>query len=237
LGRFESRAALMSVAGLGPRAFEQCAGFLRVLGGTNPLDASAVHPESYPVVEALLQKLGKPLDAVMGQSSVIKALQTEHANDASFTLKDVLRELEKPGRDPRPSFKVAQLAEGVERISDLREGMILEGTVSNVAAFGAFVDLGVHQDGLVHVSQMADGFVKDARERVKTGDIIKVRVLEVDPDRKRIGLSMRLQDRPQQRLREAEAKPKQAHREQKQPTQHKLANSAMAEAFAKLKSR
>ncbi|WP_291009490.1 Tex family protein [Hydrogenophaga sp.] len=194
-GAFRSRQQLMDVAGLGAKTFEQSAGFLRIRGGDNPLDMTGVHPETYPVVEQIMQQTGQPVTALMGRTDMLKALRPELFANERFgiiTVKDILTELEKPGRDPRPDFQVARFNEGVDDISDLREGMILEGTVSNVAQFGAFVDLGVHQDGLVHVSQLANKFVNDAREIVKTGDIVKVKVMEVDVARKRIALSMKL---------------------------------------------
>jgi uncharacterized protein len=183
------------VAGLGAKTFEQSAGFLRVRDGDNPLDQSGVHPETYPVVERILAAVHKPAAEVMGHSDVIRALRPEAFADERFgaiTVKDILAELEKPGRDPRPDFKVARLADGVEDIKDLQPGMTLEGTISNVAQFGAFVDLGVHQDGLIHVSQLAHKFVNDAREVVKTGDVVRVKVLEVDLSRQRISLTMKL---------------------------------------------
>jgi uncharacterized protein len=195
-GAFRNREALRAVAGLGDKTFEQCAGFLRILNGDNPLDASAVHPESYTLVQKVLTHVAKPLQEVMGKADVLKTIKPELLADEQhgiFTVKDVLAELEKPGRDPRPEFKVARFNDGIEDISHVKPGMMLEGTVSNVAAFGAFVDIGVHQDGLVHVSELAKRFVNDAREVVKVGDIVKVRVLEVDVERKRIGLSMKLQ--------------------------------------------
>ena len=198
-GAFKTRQQLLEVSGLGAKTFEQSAGFLRIRGGTNPLDMTGVHPETYPVVEQILAKVAKPVSEVMGRSDVLKALRPELFANAQFgviTVKDILTELEKPGRDPRPDFKVARFNDGVEDIKDLKEGMILEGTVSNVAQFGAFIDLGVHQDGLVHVSQLAHRFVNDAREVVKTGDIVKVKVMEVDVARKRIGLSMKLDTAP-----------------------------------------
>ncbi len=198
-GRFRSRQQLLDVSGLGPKTFEQCAGFLRIQGGDNPLDASSVHPETYPVVERILQRAAQPIARLMGQSDVLRGLKPEWFTDERFgaiTVKDILAELEKPGRDPRPHFQVARFNDGVEDIGDLQPGMTLEGTVSNVAQFGAFVDLGVHQDGLIHVSQLAHRFVQDAREVVKTGDIVKVKVLEVDIARKRIALTMKLDARP-----------------------------------------
>ncbi|MFN3616749.1 MAG: Tex family protein [Aquabacterium sp.] len=194
-GAFRNRKQLMDVAGLGAKTFELAAGFLRIRDGDNPLDLSGVHPETYPVVEKMIAFTGKPIGELMGRSDVLRTLKPEAFADERFgviTVKDILAELEKPGRDPRPDFKVARFNDGVEDIKDLKEGMVLEGTVSNVAQFGAFVDLGVHQDGLVHVSQLANKFVSDAREVVKTGDIVKVKVLEVDLARKRISLTMKM---------------------------------------------
>ncbi|MBK6714276.1 MAG: RNA-binding transcriptional accessory protein [Burkholderiales bacterium] len=199
-GAFRNRRQLLDVAGLGPKTFEQAAGFLRIRGGDNPLDLSGVHPETYPVVEKIIAAVGRPVHELVGNADVIRKLKPEAFSDDKFgaiTVKDILTELEKPGRDPRPDFKVARFNDGVEDIKDLQEGMVLEGTVSNVAQFGAFVDLGVHQDGLVHVSQLSNKFVNDAREVVKTGDIVKVRVIEVDLARKRIALTMKL-DAPMQ---------------------------------------
>ena len=193
-GPFPSRAALKKVAGLGPRAFEQCAGFLRIPGGKEPLDASAVHPEAYGVARKIVAACGRDIRAIMGDGAALKGLRAEQFVDDHFglpTVRDILAELEKPGRDPRPGFVTASFAEGVEDITDLKPGMTLEGTVTNVAAFGAFVDIGVHQDGLVHVSQLADRFVKDPTEVVKVGDVVRVRVTEGDVPRKRIGLTMR----------------------------------------------
>lgn len=194
-GAFRNRQQLLQVSGLGPKTFEQSAGFLRIRGGDNPLDMTGVHPETYPVVEKILAHAGQPVQALMGRADMLKKLRPELFANEQFgviTVKDILGELEKPGRDPRPDFKVARFNDGVEDIQDLQPGMELEGTVSNVAAFGAFVDLGVHQDGLVHVSQLSHKFVNDAREVVKTGDIVKVKVLEVDAARKRISLTMKL---------------------------------------------
>ncbi|TXH13824.1 MAG: RNA-binding transcriptional accessory protein [Gammaproteobacteria bacterium] len=196
-GPFRSRRALLKVPRLGEKAFEQAAGFLRIRDGDNPLDASAVHPEAYPVVERILAHCGRDVRQVMGESSFLASLKPEQFTDARFgvpTVRDILRELDKPGRDPRPEFRAARFEEGVEDIKDLKPGMVLEGVVSNVAAFGAFVDLGVHQDGLVHVSALSTKFVKDPREVVKAGDIVKVKVIEVDLARKRIALTMRLDD-------------------------------------------
>lgn len=194
-GAFRNRQQLLKVAGLGPKTFEQSAGFLRIRGGDNPLDMTGVHPETYPVVQQILVKTAQPIAELMGRSDVLKPLKPEwFANErfGTMTVQDILLELEKPGRDPRPDFKVARFNDAVQDIRDLQPGMVLEGTVSNVAQFGAFVDLGVHQDGLVHVSQLSHKFVNDAREVVKTGDIVRVRVVEVDVARKRIGLSMKL---------------------------------------------
>ena len=201
-GAFASRADLLKVTGLGAKTFEQSAGFLRLRGGTNPLDMTGVHPETYPVVERIMAHTGRPVAELMGRAEMLKTLRPELFANAQFgviTVKDILAELEKPGRDPRPDFKVARFNDGVEDIRDLKEGMLLEGTVSNVAAFGAFIDIGVHQDGLVHVSQLSHKFVTDAREVVKTGDIVKVRVTEVDVARKRIGLTMKLDAAPARR--------------------------------------
>ncbi len=194
-GPFRNRQQLLDVTGLGPKTFELAAGFLRIRDGDNPLDISGVHPETYPVVEKLLGVLKAPLTEVIGRSDVLRRVKPELIADERFgaiTVKDVLAELEKPGRDPRPDFKVARFNEGVEEIKDLQPGMVLEGTVSNVAQFGAFVDLGVHQDGLIHVSQLSNRFVNDAREVVKTGDIVRVKVLEVDLQRQRISLTMKM---------------------------------------------
>jgi protein Tex len=198
-GAFKNRQQLLEVSGLGAKTFEQCAGFLRINGGDNPLDTTGVHPETYPVIEKLLATVSRPISEVMGRSDVLKSVKPEQFANEKFgiiTVKDILAELEKPSRDPRPDFQVARFNDGVEDIRDLKEGMILEGTVSNVAAFGAFVDLGVHQDGLVHVSQLSHKFTTDAREVVKTGQIVKVKVMEVDVARKRIALSMKLDAAP-----------------------------------------
>ncbi len=194
VGAFSSRKELLNVTRLGPRTFEQCAGFLRILGGIEPLDASSVHPEAYGVAKKIVAACGRDVRALMGDSAALKALDPQVFVDERFglpTVRDIIAELDKPGRDPRPSFKTATFADGVDDLKDLKPGMLLEGTVTNVAAFGAFVDIGVHQDGLVHVSQLADRFVKDAHEIVKAGDVVKVRVVDVDIARKRIGLSMR----------------------------------------------
>jgi uncharacterized protein len=198
-GAFKNRQQLLEVSGLGAKTFELAAGFLRIRDGDNPLDMTGVHPETYPVVEQIIAKTGQPVASLMGRADMLKTLKPELFANEKFgviTVKDILGELEKPGRDPRPDFQVARFNEGVDDIADLREGMVLEGTVSNVAQFGAFVDLGVHQDGLIHVSQLSHKFVNDAREVVKTGDIVKVKVLEVDVARKRISLTMKLDAAP-----------------------------------------
>ncbi|MEV6275843.1 Tex family protein [Nocardia sp. NPDC051832] len=198
-GSYRSRKALLEVPRLGPKAFEQCAGFLRIRGGDDPLDTSAVHPEAYPVVRRILQKTGSGVTELIGNTGVLRALRADEFTDETFgvpTVTDIISELEKPGRDPRPEFKTAEFAAGVEKVGDLKPGMVLEGVVTNVAAFGAFVDVGVHQDGLVHVSAMSHNFVKDPREVVKSGDVVKVKVLEVDVARQRIGLTLRLDDEP-----------------------------------------
>ncbi|KZC39804.1 UNVERIFIED_ORG: RNA-binding transcriptional accessory protein, partial [Rhodanobacter sp. FW104-R5] len=198
-GPFPNRKALLKVPRLGDKAFEQCAGFLRVPNGDNPLDASAVHPEAYPVVERIIAQCGREVRHIIGDSGFLRGLRPEQFTDDKFgvpTVRDILKELEKPGRDPRPAFVAPSFAEGVEDVKDLKPGMILEGRVTNVAAFGAFVDIGVHQDGLVHVSALSHTFVKDPRDAVKAGDIVKVKVMEVDLPRQRIGLSMRLDDEP-----------------------------------------
>ena len=243
-GAFNNRQQLMQVTGLGAKTFEQCAGFLRIRGGDNPLDMTGVHPETYPVVEKIIAKTAKPVAELMGRADMLKTLKPElFANDkfGVITVKDILGELEKPGRDPRPDFKVARFNDGVEDIKDLKEGMILEGTVSNVAAFGAFVDLGVHQDGLVHVSQLAHKFVSDAREIVKTGDIVKVQVVEVDVARKRIALTMKLGAAPARQGSAGDNRFQGATHNQRgrpgqgAPQQQASQSNAMSSAFAKLK--
>ncbi|GGV06320.1 RNA-binding transcriptional accessory protein [Streptomyces litmocidini] len=198
-GPFRSRKALKDVARLGPKAYEQCAGFLRIRGGDDPLDASAVHPEAYPVVRRMVKATGGEVAALIGDTGTLRSLRADDFVDETFglpTVTDILRELEKPGRDPRPAFRTATFKEGVEKIGDLAPGMVLEGVVTNVAAFGAFVDVGVHQDGLVHVSAMSKTFVKDPRDVVKPGDVVKVKVVDVDIPRKRISLTLRLDDEP-----------------------------------------
>ncbi|MGN7975139.1 Tex family protein [Serratia sp. 22264] len=198
-GRFSNREQLLKVSRLGPKAFEQCAGFLRINHGDNPLDASTVHPETYPVVERILAATRQALQDLMGNPAAVRSLKASDFTDDKFgvpTVTDILKELEKPGRDPRPEFKTATFAEGVETLNDLQPGMVLEGSVTNVTNFGAFVDIGVHQDGLVHISSLADKFVEDPHTVVKAGDIVKVKVMEVDLQRKRIALSMRLDEQP-----------------------------------------
>jgi uncharacterized protein len=200
-GPFRNRSEIKKVARLGPKAFEQCAGFLRIPDGDDPLDSSSVHPEAYPVVRTILATAGTDMKTLIGNSPLLRGLRPETFVTDTFglpTVTDILKELEKPGRDPRPAFTTATFAEGVEKIADLRPGMILEGVVTNVAAFGAFVDVGVHQDGLVHVSALSNTFVKDPRDVVKSGDVVKVRVVEIDEARKRISLTMRLEDKPDQ---------------------------------------
>ena len=240
-GRFASRTDLRSVPRLGDKAFEQAAGFLRIPDGENPLDASAVHPESYPLVEKILADIKKDVRSVIGDIRLLKSLDPKRFADDRFgvpTVTDILTELEKPGRDPRPAFKTATFKEGVENMKDLRPGMTLEGVVTNVTAFGAFVDIGVHQDGLVHVSALSDTFVKDPHQVVKAGQVVKVKVLEIDEKRRRIGLTMRLSD-------EAPKSPSDARRTEKNPSQgakrvprqpeKREAGGAMAAAFARLK--
>ncbi|AVM00847.1 RNA-binding transcriptional accessory protein [Gordonia iterans] len=199
VGAFPSRKALLDVPRLGPKAFEQCAGFLRIRDGEDPLDASGVHPEAYPVVRKILDRTGLALGELIGDTRTLRTLKPADFADERFgvpTVTDILAELEKPGRDPRPAFATATFARGVEKVGDLKPGMVLEGVVTNVAAFGAFVDVGVHQDGLVHVSAMSDKFVSDPHEVVRSGQVVKVKVMEVDVDRQRIGLSLRLNDEP-----------------------------------------
>lgn len=184
---------------LGPKTFEQCAGFLRISGGKDPLDASAVHPEAYPVVRKMSEATGLSVEKLIGNSHVLSSLRPADFADERFgipTITDIVAELDKPGRDPRPEFKTATFKEGIEKISDLKPGMVLEGTVTNVAAFGAFVDVGVHQDGLVHVSALSDSFVSDPHQVVHSGQVVRVKVVDVDTQRKRIGLTMRLNDDP-----------------------------------------
>ncbi|EIO3939150.1 RNA-binding transcriptional accessory protein [Vibrio vulnificus] len=246
-GRFDSRTTLKKVPRLGPKAFEQCAGFLRIMDGKNPLDASSVHPEAYPVVKAIAEKNQKAVKALIGDSGFLKGLRAVDYTDEHFgvpTVTDIIKELDKPGRDPRPEFKTATFAEGIHNVSDLEVGMILEGVVSNVANFGAFVDIGVHQDGLVHISALTDRFVSDPREVVKAGDIVKVKVMEVDVQRKRIALSMRLSDEPGQDNRSQRSAAPRVQQERRAPSPRRHDNDntlggamggAFAAAFAKAK--
>lgn len=232
-GQFIDRKQLLKVSRLGPKAFEQCAGFLRIMDGKNPLDASAVHPEAYPVVEKILTAVNKPLKDVMGDSTLLRSLKVNDFTDEHFgvpTVTDIIKELDKPGRDPRPEFKTAQFTENVETMNDLKIGMIMEGAVTNVTNFGAFVDIGVHQDGLVHISALSDQFVEDPRTVVKTGDIVKVKVIEVDIARKRIALSMRLNDQTGNANKASDQPRKKS---QSNPTKASLVtNNAMGNAFA-----
>jgi uncharacterized protein len=196
-GQFRSRGALKKVPRLGPKAFEQCAGFLRIRGGDDPLDASSVHPEAYPVVRRILAATKRGITSLIGDTAVLHTLDPRDFVDGTFglpTVTDILEEMEKPGRDPRPAFVTATFKEGVERLEDLEAGMLLEGVVTNVAAFGAFVDVGVHQDGLVHISAMSKTYIRDPRDVVKSGDVVRVKVLDVDIPRKRISLTLRLDD-------------------------------------------
>ncbi len=246
-GAFKNRKEIMKVSRLGEKAFEQCAGFLRIMNGDNPLDASSVHPEAYPVVERILEKSGRAMGNLIGDSKFLGTLAANDFTDEKFgepTVKDIIRELDKPGRDPRPEFKTAEFKEGVEELKDLVDGMILEGVVTNVTNFGAFVDIGVHQDGLVHISAMSEKFVKDPREVVKAGDVVKVKVMEVDVPRKRIGLSMRMSDDPRDQQKGDKRdnrgvnkgnKGKGQRRQPQQGNSQPAMGGAMAEAFAKLK--
>ena len=250
-GRFDNREALKEVPRLGDKAFEQAAGFLRISGGSNPLDQSSVHPESYPLVEKILSVIGQPISTVMGNKELIKKVAANDFVDEKFgivTIKDILAELEKPGRDPRPEFKTATFEDGVEDINQLVSGMVLEGVVTNVAAFGAFIDIGVHQDGLVHVSALADKFVKDPHEVVKAGQVVKVKVLEVDVKRRRIGLTMKLNDALASRssvgANQSDAARQKGHLIERgelassaSSRQVPQGNTAFAEAFAKLKAK
>ena len=242
-GAFRNRQQLLDVAGLGPRTFEQSAGFLRIRDGDNPLDLTGVHPETYPVVQKMLAATGRPVSELVGRAEVLRTLKPEAFADEKFgaiTVKDILVELEKPGRDPRPDFKVARFNDSVSDIKDLQPGMVLEGTVSNVAQFGAFIDLGVHQDGLVHVSQLSNKFVTDAREVVKTGQVVKVRVQEVDLARKRISLTMKL-DAPTGETRKPGGdnsyRPAGRNEQPRGRATEPAAGGALAAAFAKLQNR
>ncbi|GAA6942958.1 Tex family protein [Helicobacter pylori] len=236
-GRFDSREQLKKVPRLGPKAFEQCAGFMRIAAGNNPLDASGVHPEAYPVVEKILQATEQSIQDLMGNAGLVRQLDAKQFTDEQFglpTVQDIFKELEKPGRDPRGEFKTATFAEGVEEITDLKAGMILEGTVTNVTNFGAFVDIGVHQDGLVHISSLSDKFVEDPHQVVKTGDVVKVKVLEVDVARRRIALTMRLDESAVKNDgksdRTLSAKPRSDNT--RQDRSNPRANNAMGNAFA-----
>jgi protein Tex len=249
-GAFKNRKQLLKVPRLGPKAFEQSAGFLRISKGENPLDASAVHPEAYPLVEKIIQQSGKSINAILGDSSFLKKLSANDYVDDNFglpTVKDVISEMVKPGRDPRPEFKTAEFKEGVEEIKDLSADMILEGVVTNVTNFGAFVDIGVHQDGLVHISALSTSYVKDPREVVKAGDVVKVKVMEVEVQRKRIALSMRLDDDSRDQVKDMSSKNrsgdnsnggkkhshKRSHKQQSQKqSAGSVGNSAMADALA-----
>jgi uncharacterized protein len=251
-GAFRSRKELLKVPRLGDKTFEQCAGFLRVADGDQPLDASSVHPEAYPVVERIVKASGRPVNALIGDAAFLRSLKPEQFVDERFgvpTVRDILKEMEKPGRDPRPEFKAARFADGIEDLKDLKPGMILEGAVTNVAAFGAFVDIGVHQDGLVHISALSNTYVKDPRDVVKVGDIIKVRVQEVDVARKRIALTCRLDEaapRPARGERDARTQAPRpqpttprAGQGQRGPGKPQAApapaNNALADAFARAK--
>lgn len=235
-GPFRNRSALLEVPRLGPKAFEQCAGFLRITDGEDPLDASGVHPEAYPVVHRILDRKGVTLAELIGSERMLRAIRPADIADERFgipTVTDILAELEKPGRDPRPAFTTATFAAGVEKVADLKVGMVLEGVVTNVAAFGAFVDIGVHQDGLVHVSALADRFVSDPHEVVKSGQVVKVKVLEVDVDRQRIGLSLRLNDTPGAGKPKQAGKPADRNRGGSQPrNQNRAKNSGRRESAA-----
>ncbi|MFV1984146.1 MAG: Tex family protein [Thiohalomonadales bacterium] len=239
-GAFTDRQQLLSVPRLGPKAFEQAAGFMRIQNGSNPLDASAVHPESYPVVEKIINNLNTQISDLIGNSKLLSSLSAKNYIDDKYgepTVKDIISELDKPGRDPRPEFKTATFKEGIEQVKDLKPGLILEGVVTNVTNFGAFIDIGVHQDGLVHISNISTKFIKDPREIIKTGDIVKVKVLEVDEKRKRIGLTMNLVDevrseKPVVKKYEGKKMVKPNNNKQRQT---KPVNNAMAAAFAKLK--
>ncbi len=245
-GAFATREALKKVPRLGDKAFEQAAGFLRIANGESPLDASSVHPEAYPLVEKILADIQKDVKAVMGDAKLLKSLRAEKYADEKFgvpTITDILKELEKPGRDPRPEFTTATFQDGVETLNDLQPGMILEGVITNVAAFGAFVDIGVHQDGLIHISALAEKFVKDAHDVVKAGQVVKVKVLEVDIKRQRVALTMRLNDTPTRNLNSSngagfQAKSSQTARQMASlKSATPVGRNAMAEAFAKLKTK
>jgi uncharacterized protein len=248
-GAFKRRKSLLDVERLGPKAYEQAAGFLRIMGGDDPLDASSVHPEAYPVVRAIVEHACIAMNDVVGNTEVLKKLKPEDFVTELFglpTVTDIISELDKPGRDPRPEFKTANFKDDVQSLKDLKVGMILEGVVSNVANFGAFIDVGVHQDGLVHISAMTDKFISDPRDIVKTGDIVKVKVMEVDVERKRVSFTMRMGDTPNQTVKPLEpklniekkphiqvAKTNQQQARAKQSNQ--MMGNAFADAFAKAK--
>ena len=247
-GAFADRKALLKVERLGPKAFEQAAGFLRIVNGTNPLDSSAVHPEAYPVVDKIVDHTAVAVNDLIGNTDLLKSLSPDTFTDDDFglpTIKDILKELDKPGRDPRPEFKTATFKEGVETLADLKPGMILEGVVSNVANFGAFVDVGVHQDGLVHISALTNKFITDPREVVKAGDIVKVKVMEVDIQRKRISFTMRLEDTPAPASKPGAGKPKGGQKPRGKSSgqrssgqsQNQAMGNAFADAFAKAKQK
>jgi len=248
-GSFTRRSDLLKVSRFGDKTFEQAAGFLRVVGGDNPLDACAVHPESYRVVETIAARQQRDIGSIIGDGNFLRGLDPAAYTDDKVglpTVRDIINELAKPGRDPRPEFKMAQFQEGVEKISDLVPDMVLEGTVTNVTAFGAFVDIGVHQDGLVHISALAERFVKDPRDVVKAGDIVRVKVMEVDQARKRIGLSMRLSDKASEKTserasgkasqrgsgRNAEKHPRRGEAQANKPTRSQQDKPAQNNAFA-----
>ncbi|MCK5665922.1 MAG: S1 RNA-binding domain-containing protein, partial [Thiotrichaceae bacterium] len=235
-GAFLNRKQLKKVPRLGDKAYEQAAGFLRIMNGDNPLDASSVHPEAYPVIKDIVQKTGTPMHELMGKSTFLRSLKAADYTNEKFglpTVTDILQELEKPGRDPRPEYKSVTFKAGIEKITDLKEGMTLEGVVTNVANFGAFVDIGVHQDGLVHISHLADVFVKDPREVVKTGDMVKVKVLEVDVGRKRIALSMKKEAPVESNSGKSDkAQTRKVHKP-RQASAPVTAQGSMANAFAK----
>jgi uncharacterized protein len=242
-GPFRNRRTLREVPRLGEKTFEQCAGFLRIANGDNPLDASAVHPEAYPVVERILAKTGRSMKQVIGDSAFLRALTPSGFTDDRFgvpTVIDILTELEKPGRDPRPEFRTAAFKEGVETLEDLKPDMMLEGVVTNVTHFGAFVDVGVHQDGLVHISALSERYVKDPHSVVKPGDVVKVKVLDVDAKRRRIALSMRLTDPiPDQRRDQQAAPTKRDLPSGKRPRERSTvpAQGAMAQAFSRARNK
>jgi uncharacterized protein len=235
-GAFANRSALKKVPRLGDKTFEQAAGFLRIMNGDNPLDGSAVHPEAYPLVERIVARLKVGMKTLIGDSATLRRLVPTEFTDEKFglpTVKDILAELEKPGRDPRPEFRTATFQEGVEALKDLQPGMILEGVVTNVAAFGAFVDIGVHQDGLVHISALAQKFVKDPHSIVKAGDVVRVKVLEIDPVRRRIALTMRLSDDVAPVAATVRNEPSRKPQAKREPVPH--VGGAMALAMAKLR--